>query len=88
MRLLSEADLNEIKRRARAGATIVLLAEAYGQTRALIKEIIANEVGPADLPATRKCLRCRAGFLSAHRFNRICRPCRDTEAFKGAGLDG
>lgn len=35
---------------------------------------------------TRRCLRCRKDFLSAHRGNRICADCTQANARAAAGI--
>lgn len=41
-----------------------------------------------DDVAPRKCLKCRKTFLSEHKFNRVCIPCRDANKQERPDLEG
>lgn len=42
------------------------------------------DAAPADVPRTRRCLRCRTPFPSEGFGERICRPCKGTNAWRTA----
>lgn len=42
---------------------------------------------PVDETETRRCLSCQSEFPSKWPGNRICGDCRETEQWKGSGLD-